>query len=186
MKALLLSAQFRGISTQIHNFLMSKNVFVLCVALFVSQMTFAQGLTLPSAKVKTLEGQSIEVKDLAPADRVTVFSFWATWCKPCIQELDAIKDLYPDWKTKYNVELVAVSVDDARTQARVKPFSSSKGWVYTIVSDAAKEFQQAANVTNPPLTMVVNGKGEITYLHLGYAPGDEIELEEKVKTAAGK
>jgi cytochrome c biogenesis protein CcmG, thiol:disulfide interchange protein DsbE len=163
-----------------------KSSLLLTAALFIGQLALAQTKTLPTAKVTSLEGESIEVKTLAPADKITVFSFWATWCKPCIQELDAIKDLYPEWQTKYNVNYVAVSVDDARTKARVKPFSTSKGWVYTMVIDPAREFQTAMGVTNPPLTIIVNGKGEIVYEHLGYAPGDEIELEEKIKAAAGK
>jgi cytochrome c biogenesis protein CcmG/thiol:disulfide interchange protein DsbE len=146
----------------------------------------AQNKTLPTANVKTPEGQTINVKDLAPEGKITVFSFWATWCKPCIAELDAIKDLYPEWKEKYNVEFVAVSVDDARTSARIKTVAANKGWEYTIVNDASKEFQTAMNVSNPPLTVLVNQKGEIIFEHLGYTSGDELELEEKIKAAAGK
>jgi cytochrome c biogenesis protein CcmG, thiol:disulfide interchange protein DsbE len=147
----------------------------------IALVAVAQSKTLPSANVKSLEGQSLTVKDLAPAGKITVFSFWATWCKPCIQELEAIQELYPEWQEKYKVELVAVSVDDSRTQARVKPFVAGKGWKYTIVTDATKEFQTAMSVTNPPLTVLVNSKGEIVYEHLGYTAGDELELEEKIK-----
>jgi hypothetical protein len=42
------------------------------------------------------------------------------------------------------------------------------------------------NVSNPPLTVLVNQKGEIIFEHLGYTSGDELELEEKIKAAAGK
>jgi cytochrome c biogenesis protein CcmG, thiol:disulfide interchange protein DsbE len=164
-----------------------KKSIALTVSLLLAVIgLFAQNKSLPSANVKSPEGQSIAVKDLAPEGKLTVFSFWATWCKPCIAELDAIKDLYPEWKEKYNVEFVAVSVDDARTVARVKTFATNKGWEYTIVTDAAKEFQTAMNVSNPPLTVLVNGKGEVIFEHLGYTAGNEIELEEKIKEAAEK
>jgi cytochrome c biogenesis protein CcmG, thiol:disulfide interchange protein DsbE len=158
-----------------------KKTIVFTSALLLALTVFAQSKNLPSANVKTLEGQSVSVKDLAPAGKITVFSFWATWCKPCIQELEAIKEVYPDWQKDYHVELVAVSVDDSRTLARVKPFTTNKGWAYTIVTDAAKEFQTAMSVTNPPLTVLVNEKGEIVFEHLGYTAGDELELEEKIK-----
>ena len=153
--------------------------------LFAAFSLAAQNKTLPTANVKTPEGQNISVKDLAPEGKITVFSFWATWCKPCIAELDAIKDLYPEWQEKYNVQFVAVSVDDARTLARVKTFAANKGWDYIIVTDAAKEFQTAMNVSNPPLTVLVNQKGEIIFEHLGYTSGNELELEEKIIEAAG-
>ena len=160
-----------------------QKLFTFVAASLLACSLSAQSKTLPTANVKTLEGQSVTVKSLAPEGKITVFSFWATWCKPCIQELDAIKDLYPDWQEKYGVEFVAVSMDDARTAARVKPFTTNRGWLYTIVNDAAREFQQAMNVSNPPLTLLVNAKGEVIFEHLGYAPGDELELEEKIKAA---
>ena len=162
---------------------MKKKFVVAFTCLLASFSAVAQNKTLPAANVKTPEGQTVSVKDLAPEGQLTVFSFWATWCKPCIAELDAIKDLYPEWKEKYGVEFVAVSVDDARTLARVKTFATNKGWEYTIVTDAAKEFQTAMNVSNPPLTVLVNEKGEIIFEHLGYTSGNELELEEKIKEA---
>jgi peroxiredoxin len=163
-----------------------KKSLVILTCLLATFSLAAQNKTLPVANVKSPEGQSISVKDLAPEGKITVFSFWATWCKPCIAELDAIKDLYPEWKEKYNVEFVAVSIDDARTLARVKTFATNKGWEYTIVTDASKEFQTAMNVSNPPLTVVVNQKGEIIFEHLGYTSGNELELEEKIIEAHKK
>lgn len=157
---------------------------LISLSFLVSTAAVMAQATLPDVKVKTLEGQAVSVKTLAPEGKITVFSFWATWCKPCIQELDAIKELYPEWQEKYNAEFVAVSVDDQRTLARVKPFITNKEWLYTIVNDAAKEFQQAMNVTNPPLTIIVNQKGQVIFSHLGYTPGDELEVEEKIKAAS--
>jgi cytochrome c biogenesis protein CcmG, thiol:disulfide interchange protein DsbE len=157
-------------------------LFSLC---FFAALTFAQK-ALPSAEVKTLEGQAIDIKSLVKEGQITVISFWATWCKPCVQELETIKELYPDWKEKYGVEFIAVSVDDSKTIARVKPYVSNKGWAYTIVTDATKAFQTAMNVNNPPLTVIVNQKGEIVFEHLGYAQGDELELEEKIIELAKK
>jgi len=172
--------------SHLNTFFISMKYFLVCSLLLSTVFSLhAQGRKLPDVNVKTPEGQTVKVQDLAPAGKITVFSFWATWCKPCVAELDAIKDLYPEWQEKYNVEFVAVSVDDARTTARVKTFVANKGWDFKIVTDTSKEFQLAMNVPNPPLTIVVNQKGEIVYDHLGYNPGDELELEEKIKAIAG-
>lgn len=162
---------------------MKKTLLALAVC-FVAASLFAQNKPLPSVEVKTLDGQSVNIQSLAKQGQITVISFWATWCKPCVLELETIKDLYPEWKEKYHVEFVAVSVDDAKTVARVKPFVANKGWEYTIVTDPAKAFQTAMNVTNPPLTVLVNQAGEIVSEHLGYTSGDELELEEKIKALA--
>jgi thiol-disulfide isomerase/thioredoxin len=146
----------------------------------VSIAAFAQK-TLPSANVKTLEGQSFNVQDLGKSGKITVISFWATWCSPCKKELDAIADYYEEWQKKYGIELVAISVDDARSAAKVPAMVDSKGWKYRILLDPAKELQTAANIQAVPHTFVLDQKGNVVFEHNGYTPGDELELEELFK-----
>jgi cytochrome c biogenesis protein CcmG, thiol:disulfide interchange protein DsbE len=157
-----------------------KKIALFIAFCLISVLSFAQNKTLASAEVKTLEGQTIDIKSLVKEGQITVISFWAIWCKPCVQELETIKELYPEWKKKYGVEFIAVSVDDSKTITRVKSYVASKGWEYTIVTDPTKALQNALGVTNPPLTLVINKKGEIVFEHLGYSPGNELEVEEKI------
>ena len=157
-----------------------KKTFLLLAVLFVSIAAFAQK-TLPSANVKTLEGQSFNVQDLGKSGKITVISFWATWCSPCKKELDAIADYYEEWQKKYGIELVAISVDDARSAAKVPAMVDSKGWKYRILLDPAKELQTAANIQAVPHTFVLDQKGNVVFEHNGYTPGDELELEELFK-----
>jgi thiol-disulfide isomerase/thioredoxin len=157
-----------------------KKTFLVLVALLVALAAFAQK-TLPSANIKTLEGQTINAQDLGKTGKITVISFWATWCSPCKKELDAIKDYYEDWQEKYGVELVAVSVDDARSAAKVPAMVKEKEWAYRILLDPAREFQTAANIQAVPHTFVLDQNGNIVFEHNGYTPGDELELEELFK-----
>ncbi len=158
-----------------------KKFTTLLLAFFAATFLFGQAKTLPSANVKTLEGQTLNVQELGKSGKITVISFWATWCSPCKKELDAIADYYDEWKEKYGIELIAMSVDDARTQAKVAAMVEEKGWEYRILIDAAKEFSTAANVGSVPFTMLIDKNGNIVFEHTGYAPGDELELEEKIK-----
>jgi len=159
---------------------MKKTLLVLAAG-FLAVATYAQNKTLPSANVKTLEGQSLNVQTLGQSGKITVISFWATWCSPCKKELDAIKDYYADWKKEYDMELVAVSVDDTRTAAKIPAMVKEKGWDYRVLVDSNKEFQQTANVSSVPHTLLLDQSGNIVFEHVGYAPGDELELEEKIK-----
>ncbi|MDX2134247.1 MAG: TlpA disulfide reductase family protein [Saprospiraceae bacterium] len=155
-------------------------------AFFLGALSLFAQKPLPSAQVKSLDGKTLNVQSLGTAQKVTVVSFWATWCSPCKKELDAIMDYYADWQKQYNVELIAVSVDDTRTAAKIPAMVAEKGWKYTILHDYNKEFQQKANVTSVPHTLLVNEAGQIVWEHVGYAPGDELELEERIKEATGK
>jgi thiol-disulfide isomerase/thioredoxin len=158
-----------------------KKMFFAAALCCIALLAQAQNRSLASANVKTLEGKTVNVQELGKTGKITVISFWATWCSPCKKELDAIKDYYADWQEAYDMELVAISVDDARTAAKIPAMLQEKGWDYRVLIDSNKEFQQTANVASVPHTILLDAAGNIVYEHVGYAPGDELELEDKIK-----
>ncbi|MBK9149943.1 MAG: TlpA family protein disulfide reductase [Saprospiraceae bacterium] len=136
----------------------------------------------PSVNIKTIDGKTVNTKDYTGKGKITVVSFWATWCTPCKRELDAINELYPEWKQKYDIELLAITIDDARGLTKVPATIKSKGWEFTVLADTKQELQQALNFQTIPQTFLLNEKGEIVYSHNGYSPGDELKLESKIKS----
>ena len=82
------------------------------------------------------------------------------------------------------MEVLAITIDNARALAKVQPLVSQKGWPFEILSDVNQELQQAMNFQAIPQTFVVNKAGEIVYEHTGYKPGDEYELEDLLKELA--
>lgn len=141
---------------------------------------------LPDITVETMEGEKVSILDVVKTNgrKITIINFWATWCKPCRNELENIAYLYPDWQDMYDVELVAVSIDDTRTQPQIRPYVDGQGFDYRIVLDANQNFFQAVNGITPPLTLVVNEKGEILEVEHGYIEGNEYKLEEKLEELA--
>lgn len=151
------------------------------LVLFVSAVATAQK-ELPNLNLKSLDNKSVNIKsDFAEKDKVYVYVFWATWCAPCIQELDAINDVYADWKEELNVEIIAVSVDDARTGKRVKPMVNGRSWEYTVLLDTNQDLKRSLSIANPPYTIVVKN-GSIVFEQAGHAPGSETDFFQKLKT----
>ncbi len=139
---------------------------------------------IPSATVKTLDGRSFDTKNISNDGNPIIISFWATWCSPCKRELNTIHEDWDDWVDETDVKLVAVSIDDARNMAKVKPYVDGKGWDYDVLLDPNGDFKRALGVNNVPHTFLVDGKGKIVWQHNSYSPGDEEELRELVEKLA--
>ena len=156
-----------------------KKFLFLMLALVVGFTASAQ--SLPDVKVENQEGKLVSIKDLADGTPM-IISFWATTCKPCIMELNAINDYLPEWLEEVEFKVVAVSVDDARTVSRGRAMTKGQGWDdYVCLYDKNQDFKRAMNVSLTPHTFIVDGKGNIVYSHSGYTPGSEQELFEKIK-----
>lgn len=153
----------------------------LLVIFFVlfGETSFSQ-TELPDVTVKTLSGKDFNIQSLEEKEHPIILSFWATWCGPCIKELNAISDMYIDWQDETGVELYAVSIDDARTARRVKPMVNGNAWDYEVLIDENQDLKRRMNVINIPYVFIIY-KGEIVYRHTSYTPGAENELYEEIK-----
>lgn len=154
-----------------------KKLFLFLLFAFAVNAT-AQEAQLPDVNIKTLEGETVNIADYAKNDKITVFSFWATWCIPCKEELNNIHEYYEDWQEDYNMELVAVSIDDQRSTGRVQSYVNGTGWEYTVLLDVNEDLKRSLNFQTVPFTIVVDTEGNIVYQHTGYVEGDEYELED--------
>ena len=149
-----------------------KKIVLICFIL-CSLNLFAQK-HMPPVSLKNLNGETVSVvSNFQEKDKIYVFCFWATWCSPCMHELDEISPDYADWKSKVNMELIAVSIDDSRTTKRVKPLVNGKGWEYTVLLDTNQELKRALTIANVPHTVIVKNN-EIVYVKNGELSEDEL------------
>ena len=153
---------------------MLKNFLVLSVIFLFTLSVNAQE-NVPNVSLKTISGKSVQSVDIINDDGFSIISFWATWCIPCINELDAINDLYDSWNKNYNIKVLAISTDDARSKKRVRPMVSGKNWAFNVYSDTNQEFKRSLNVSGIPHT-IVTYKSEIIHRRIGYSPGEEKDL----------
>ncbi len=156
-------------------------LFISLTLLFISN-SFSQK-NIPNKNLENLQGQTVNIHNEITKDKITVLSFWATWCIPCLNELDAIDEVYEDWQEETNVELIAISTDDARSQKRVKALVNGKGWEYKVLLDKNQELKRALNINTVPEVLVVKN-GKVIYRHSGYAPGFEDKLFQILKENA--
>ena len=153
-----------------------KSLSILFILLSVSSLS--QNI-VPNTKLKNLESEFIYTNDVLIENNFYIISFWATWCIPCINELDAIVDIYEELE-KDNIEVIAISTDDARTKKRVRPMINGKDWNFKILLDENHDLKRALNIVGIPHTIITKGT-KIIYRRIGYSPGEEVDLFEFIR-----
>lgn len=153
----------------------------LFLSLFFVLCAVAANAVLPDVTLRDPKGRSVNIEELAKTGKPVIISFFATWCKPCMRELNAIEDLYPDWQDETGVEMYIVSIDQAQDAQKVMPLVDGNGWEYHVLLDPNGTLKRAMNVQNVPHLFVLNSKGEIVYNHAGYMDGEELEIRKYLK-----
>ena len=157
---------------------MKKSVLIFVVA-FAFSLLPAQA-QLPAVTLKTMDGKEVRTDTLSNGGKPFIIDFFATWCKPCNRELDAISEVYDEWKEESGVKIFAVSIDQAQNINKVKPLVNNHGWEYEVLLDPNGDLKRALSIQMIPYVLIVDGKGQIVYKHNGYTDGAETELIEKV------
>lgn len=144
----------------------------------------SEGRSIPAADVKTLDGKTVNTSKFSNDGKPMIIDFWATWCKPCKKELDAISEVYAEWQKETGVKLIAISIDDSRSSGKVSADAKTHGWEYEVYLDENQDFKRALNVGDIPQVFILNGKGEIVWQHNGYVDGGEEHIFEILKKVA--
>ena len=171
-----------------------KNQFILYFLIFMgcyllpASLLFAQAeksittiKTLPTLQIQNLEGDSIQIADLAKEGKITILKFWSAWtaqhCKPCEMDLEATAKLQDIWqKNGDKVHFVTISTDKGASAAQlVKAFLEAHQWDFEVLLDTDEELQTQLEITDfVPCILMVNEKGEVIY--------ESFEAKEDYKT----
>ena len=163
--------------------MMKKSQWLVIAIIFTLSMSFSTDSkrSISIVDVKTLDGKMVSTATFNNDGKPMIISFWATWCKPCIQELNTIAEVYEDWQEETGVKIIAISIDNSRTANGVLPMVNGKDWEYEVYLDENADFKRSMGVSNVPHTFLVDGEGKIVWEHTTFQPGDELELIELVR-----
>ena len=163
-----------------------KRILFAFLGLMLSFQLSAQQQDLPKTTVRDINGKPIAFNETFEAGKVTLVSFWATWCIPCKQEIKNIKTKLEGWKKEADFNYMTISIDDSRATAMVKTYAKSQGWTFPTFLDPNSDLKRSLNFQNVPYTMIVDKNGKIVFQHTGYEEGSENMLFEKIKELSKK
>ncbi len=138
----------------------------------------------PFFNAKLLNGKHYAVDSLL-GKKVTIISFWATWCVPCKHELDAINEIYKVYKDS-GFQVIAVNTDSPRNLSKVKPMVKAHGWNFPIVLDPSGEIKRLFNVRSLPTSFYVYSDRVVFYHVMGYTKRDKPEIKKRILHALKK
>lgn len=147
---------------------MIRSLFLIfCIALVgcSSQRTGEQSTIIASQiKLTDLEGKEV---DLAEFEGKTIFvNFWATWCRPCIQEMPSIAALQKQLAGK-NIEFFFASDEEVD---RIQKFITSRKMTLNFVR---VENPESLVIQALPTTFIFDGEGNLVFSEIGFRKWDE-------------
>jgi len=154
-------------------------VIIICLVGF-----FASGQSelrrLKSLSMEDIRGEQVRLSSVIESGKPIIISFWATWCRPCIQELGAFSRKYDQWKKNYDIEIYVISLDEGRAAGRAKTFVETRNWPFVALFDPELQSMAVMGFENIPYTLLLDRNGDISYSHNSYLPGDEEKMESAI------
>ena len=102
------------------------------------------------------EGQ--QVTSQKSIGRVRLVVFWATWCKPCVEEVPVLNDIQARYKQK-DLDIHAISVDRISDQSKIPLFMKKYSIRYPVLV-GSPSLQTKFRSNKVPTTYLLNQKGE--------------------------
>lgn len=154
---------------------------IFLITIIFSLGAFAQeikGNAAPDFILPDLKGNNYKLSENLNQGPILI-NFWATWCIPCREEMKKLVDVYKKFEGD-GLQILAISIDDPKSVARVKSFINSRKYPFKVLLDTNSEVMQSFQAENPPYTALLSPSGDIFYSHNGYRKGDEKILEDHI------
>lgn len=127
----------------------------------------------PNFQLMTTNGDDEETIRLSELEgQGVMLNFWATYCKPCEQEMPFMENLYPEYKEK-GIEILAVSVD--ATELVIDRFVDRYELTFPVFHDKTGEVMRRYNVNRLPATLFIDEHGEVVEMITGGLTLDHLQ-----------
>jgi peroxiredoxin len=162
-----------------------KKIYLVLAIIFLFSLTL-KAQSYSDFTLGDINGNDVTLSKLLEKGPV-LLSFWASWCAPCKEEMRYINDIYEKYKDKGFMYL-AINEDDQKSIVKVKPFIDTKGYKFTVVLDIDNKVYESYwgnTELTLPYSLLISKNKEIVAKHSNFLSGDEVKMEEEIKTALG-
>ncbi len=145
--------------------------------LFILGLALGAGLALTTDSGPIAPGSrapGFDAVDVATGDTVhfaeyhgsvVLLNIWATWCRPCEEEMPSMQRLYEELAPR-GLKVVAVSIDKA-SRDYVLQWVRERGLTFDILQDPAGRIERVYQTTGVPESFVIDSEGVIVKREIG-------------------
>lgn len=142
----------------------------------------AVGHRAPDFTLRDPQGKPVQLSRVL-GEKAVLLNFWATWCPPCQEEMPTMERAYRDYKAR-GLEILAVSIDagrEATVTAKVKLFMAELKLTFPALLDLDGEVARAYRLRGLPTTYLIDRKGVIRAVEVGFRDWASPESRAKVE-----
>jgi peroxiredoxin len=119
------------------------------------------GAPAPTFEATSLTGVKVNLADYK--GKVVLLNFWATWCKPCMQEMPLLNEIL----TSSNMQIETLFINVGESKGTVSEYMEEQQFSFPVVIDVTGKISTLYGVTALPSTYIINTKGEIQKIVFG-------------------
>ena len=113
----------------------------------------------PKFTFQSMAGDQVSLDQLK--GKILYIDIWATWCKPCLQQLPAMKELEEKYRGS-NVEFISISVDADKDKAKWASMVKEKGMQgIQLFAGRGTSFHQDYKISSIPRFLIIGKDGEL-------------------------
>jgi len=112
------------------------------------------GSPAPEIALKDLQGQEVGLSDLH--GKIVLLNFWATWCKPCKEEMPAMQAAYDKLRSE---GLVVLAVNELEDAGKVAEHIRTHGHTFLVVMDHDNRVANRYGVVGLPASFLIDRQG---------------------------
>ena len=132
----------------------------------------AVGKTAPDFALTDLNDKPQRLSDFR--GKVVFLNFWATWCKPCREEMPSMEVLHKNFE-KDGLVILAVSIDRVTTTKDIPPFIKGMNLTFPVLIDSWGKTDKPYKRMGVPETFIIDQQGVIREIIIG--PRDWTRLD---------
>ncbi len=149
----------------------------LSEAMAVNQSEDLLGQRRPDFELIDMNGAAVSAADFD--GQIMLVNFWATWCKPCTEEMPMLVRLQNSYAGR-GVRVVGIALDDPH---KAREFAANLGINYPILvgtTDTVLTGRRYGNRSGMlPYSVLVDAGGIVRWLYLGALNQEELEVQIK-------